>query len=69
MAQVVAVTDVGPAEAMLFTEAISRGEWVVIAGDRIPVHRKGRTVNAPFLGEDAPLWGRLRNSQYSALVR
>jgi predicted LPLAT superfamily acyltransferase len=54
LAQVVAVTDVGPAEAMFFADAVARGEWVVIAADRIPVQLEGRTVNASFLGEDAP---------------
>jgi len=52
--RVIPVTSVGPAEAMLLADAIARGEWVVIAGDRVPVLDGTRTVSVPFLGEDAP---------------
>jgi predicted LPLAT superfamily acyltransferase len=47
------VTDFGPAVALLLKERIDRGEWVVIAGDRVPVHG-GRTVDVRFLGGVAP---------------
>lgn len=48
------VTDFGPATALALKERIDRGEWVVIAGDRVPVHG-GRTVDVHFLGGAAPL--------------
>jgi predicted LPLAT superfamily acyltransferase len=48
------VTDFGPAVALMLKERIDRGEWVVIAGDRVPVHG-GRTVDVRFLGGIAPL--------------
>ncbi|MDN4051875.1 acyltransferase [Massilia sp. YIM B02763] len=47
------VTDMGPAMAMQLAERIARGEFVVIAGDRVPVADNPRTVRAPFLGADA----------------
>jgi predicted LPLAT superfamily acyltransferase len=48
------VTDFGPETALALKERIDRGEWVVIAGDRVPVHG-GRTVDVRFLGGTAPL--------------
>jgi predicted LPLAT superfamily acyltransferase len=48
------VTDMSPATAMLLTERIERGEFVVIAGDRIPVSANPRVAMAPFLGHEAP---------------
>jgi predicted LPLAT superfamily acyltransferase len=48
------VTKVGIDTAIVLSEAIARGEWVVIAGDRVPVAEEGRVVAAPFLGEAAP---------------
>ena len=47
------VTDLGPADAVKLAERVARGEFVAIAGDRVPL-RGGRTVNAPFLGRPAP---------------
>jgi predicted LPLAT superfamily acyltransferase len=48
------VTDFGAATALTLRERIDRGEWVVIAADRVPVHG-GRTVDVRFLGGIAPL--------------
>ncbi len=48
------VSTVGADTAMILSQAIEAGEWVVMAGDRIPVSQDGRTVDAPFLGEAAP---------------
>jgi predicted LPLAT superfamily acyltransferase len=48
------VTEMSPATAMLLNERIERGEFVVIAGDRIPVSPNPRVATAPFLGHDAP---------------
>lgn len=47
------VTDLGPADAVKLAERVARGEFVAIAGDRVPL-RGGRSVVAPFLGHDAP---------------
>lgn len=48
------VTELGPDTAIALKERVERGEWVVIAGDRIPVGSQGRISEAPFLGEAAP---------------
>jgi len=44
------VTEITPATAMLLSERVERGEFVVIAGDRVPVTGQGRVVMVPFLG-------------------
>jgi predicted LPLAT superfamily acyltransferase len=48
--RLIQVTDVGPATAIMLGEAISRGEWVVVMGDRVPVGNSRRVCAAPFLG-------------------
>jgi predicted LPLAT superfamily acyltransferase len=48
------VTRVGVDTAILLSQAIARGEWVVMVGDRVPVGEHGRVVEVPFLGEMAP---------------
>lgn len=48
------VTDLSPATAMLLAEKIEQGEFVVIAGDRIPVSCNPRVAVVPFLGAPAP---------------
>lgn len=48
------VTDITPATAILLAEKVAAGEFVVIAGDRVPVAAGSAVVMAPFLGEDAP---------------
>jgi len=52
--QLVQVTSLDAAMALDLKARIDRGEWVVIAGDRVPVHG-GRTVDAELLGASAPL--------------
>jgi predicted LPLAT superfamily acyltransferase len=47
------VTDMTPATAMLLSEKVAQGEFVVIAGDRIPVAPHPRVAMAPFLGQVA----------------
>ena len=44
------VTEMTPATAMLLAEKVAQGEFVVIAGDRIPVSPQPRVAIAPFLG-------------------
>lgn len=50
--RLIQVTDITPATAVLLGERVAAGEFVAIAGDRVPVGG-GRTVTAPFLGQDA----------------
>lgn len=47
------VTEMTPAMAMQLSERIERGEFVVIAGDRVPVSAAPRVAMAPFLGQAA----------------
>ncbi|MFP8966880.1 lipid A biosynthesis acyltransferase [Pokkaliibacter sp. CJK22405] len=49
------VTEMSPATAMLLSERVSAGEFVVIAGDRVPVSGGTRTSVVDFLGEPAEL--------------
>jgi predicted LPLAT superfamily acyltransferase len=52
--ELVQVTALDPTTAFALRERVDRGEWVVITGDRVPVHG-GRTVDVNFLGAMAPL--------------
>lgn len=47
------VTEMTPATAMLLADKIAEGGFVVIAGDRIPVAPQPRVAVASFLGQDA----------------
>ena len=47
------VTELGPATATVLAERIAAGEFVAIAGDRVPL-QGGRSVRVPFLGHPAP---------------
>ena len=47
------VTEVDAATAVSLGERVANGEFIAIAGDRVPVNA-GQTVMAPFLGHDAP---------------
>lgn len=47
------VTEISPATAMLLSDRVEAGELVVIAGDRIPVSDRPRVVQTEFLGEMA----------------
>ncbi|MEC5163269.1 MULTISPECIES: LpxL/LpxP family acyltransferase [unclassified Janthinobacterium] len=47
------VTEMTPATAMLLAERVGRGEFVVVAGDRVPVAAKPRVARADFLGAPA----------------
>jgi predicted LPLAT superfamily acyltransferase len=48
------VTEMSPATAMLLADRVARGEFVVIAGDRVPVSHHPRVAMADFLGAPAP---------------
>lgn len=47
------VTEMSPATAMLLADRVAQGEFVVIAGDRIPVAPNPRVAMADFLGAPA----------------
>jgi predicted LPLAT superfamily acyltransferase len=51
--RLIQVTDLGPDTAIALQERVERGEWIAIAGDRVPVLSQGRVVEAEFLGETA----------------
>lgn len=48
------VEEIGPATLIELQERLARGDWIVIAGDRIPVSGDRRIVEMPFLGAPAP---------------
>jgi len=48
------VTELTPATAALLQDKIDQGEFVAIAGDRIPVAPEPRVARVPFLGAMAP---------------
>lgn len=52
-ARMVQVTEIGPEIAIALQERVERGEWVAIAGDRVPVLSQRRVVRVPFLGTEA----------------
>ncbi|WP_417803821.1 glycosyltransferase family 2 protein [Thalassospira lucentensis] len=47
------VTDIGPDTAIMLRERVERGEWIVIAADRVAIGARDKTVSVPFFGEDA----------------
>lgn len=47
------VTEISPATAVMLEQKVGAGEYIAIAGDRVPVFA-GRTVHAEFLGHSAP---------------
>jgi predicted LPLAT superfamily acyltransferase len=47
------VTEMSPATAMVLSERVAQGEFVVIAGDRVPVSHNPRVAVADFLGAPA----------------
>ena len=50
--RLIQVAEITPATAIQLSECVARGEFVAIAGDRVPVGG-GRTVRVPFLGAEA----------------
>jgi predicted LPLAT superfamily acyltransferase len=51
--RLIQVSDLDTALMMDLSQRINRGEWLAIAGDRVPVHG-GRCVTVDFLGHPAP---------------
>ncbi|HEX5686911.1 MAG TPA: acyltransferase [Ideonella sp.] len=53
--ELIQVTEITPATAALLAERVARGEFVAMAGDRVPVRpTPGSTAMVPFLGRSAP---------------
>ena len=50
---IIQVSDINPATAIVLQQKLDAGEFLVIAGDRTPVSGEGNTREAPFLGEAA----------------
>lgn len=48
------VTEIGVPTALLLAEKVAAGEYIAIAGDRVPV-LQSKTVQVDFLGHPAPL--------------
>jgi predicted LPLAT superfamily acyltransferase len=48
------VTELSPATAIVLAEKLAQGEFIAIAGDRIPVSANPRVALAEFLGTAAP---------------
>jgi predicted LPLAT superfamily acyltransferase len=51
---IVQVTDLSAASAVLLAEKVDRGEFIAVVGDRIPVSPRPRVAFAQFLGQPAP---------------
>ena len=51
--RLIQVSELGPETAILLQERVARGEWVAIAGDRVPLGSRGRTTRVSFLGAPA----------------
>lgn len=49
------VTEITPATAMLLSERIEQGEFVAIAGDRVPISKPENSLLVDFLGAKAAL--------------
>jgi predicted LPLAT superfamily acyltransferase len=50
---VMEVEDIGPATIIELRARLKRGDWIVIAGDRVPVSGTKHVSSVPFLGKDA----------------
>lgn len=52
--RLIQVSELNPAIMLQLAERLERGEWLAIAGDRVPLHG-GRRVRVNFLGQPADL--------------
>ncbi|MEX6501405.1 LpxL/LpxP family acyltransferase [Pseudomonas zhanjiangensis] len=50
--RLIQVSELDPAIMLQLSERLERGEWLAIAGDRVPLHG-GRNVSVDFLGQPA----------------
>ncbi|AJO76174.1 glycosyl transferase [Pseudomonas sp. MRSN 12121] len=51
--RLIQVSELDPAIMLQLSQRLERGEWLAIAGDRVPLHG-GRSVEVDFLGHPAP---------------
>ncbi|AIK96369.1 glycosyltransferase family 2 protein [Candidatus Odyssella acanthamoebae] len=51
---IIEITSINPATIIYLRDRIAQGDWVIIAGDRIPPHNTRRITYVPFLGREAP---------------
>jgi len=51
--RLIEVTEFGPDTVIALQQRIERGEWIALAGDRVPVASRGRVSRVPFLGAAA----------------
>ncbi|MEQ5776985.1 glycosyltransferase family 2 protein [Thalassospira sp. NFXS8] len=49
------VSEIGPDTAIMLSQKVEQGEWVVIAADRVAIGARDKTVMVPFLNDPAPL--------------
>ncbi|MBV1959517.1 MAG: glycosyl transferase [Pseudomonadales bacterium] len=49
------VSDMSPASAMILSDRIDKGEFIIISGDRTPVSGNDRISDVTFLGETASM--------------
>lgn len=52
---IIQVTEITPATAMMLSERIERGEFIAIAGDRVAVNKPENALLVDFMGATAPL--------------
>ena len=53
--EVLQVTEITPATAMLLSERIERGEFIAIAADRVAIEHPENSLMVDFMGQRAPL--------------
>jgi len=51
--ELIEVSELTPATAILLSECVARGEFIAILADRIPIASKGRSQAVTFLGAEA----------------
>lgn len=59
-ARLLQVTELGPESAIVLSDKLAAGEWLLLTGDRTPLH-SSRLCKVPFLGQAAafpegPMW-------------
>ena len=52
---VIQVSEISPATAMMINERIERGEFIAISGDRVAIANPQNSFGVQFMGETAPL--------------
>lgn len=52
---IIQVSEITPATAMMLSERMERGEFIAIAGDRVAVNHPENALQVNFLGDQAPV--------------